>query len=83
MPLWEIELSFDLLRADIAADLQMIAGFFGSMEGQDGVFAFPVASELGLGTTLACRFADDVQDLEEFMRQLYMLQSLKLRTVKQ
>jgi hypothetical protein len=83
VPQWEIELSFDLLRADIAADLQMIVGFFGSMAGQSGAFAFPVPQELDLGTMFACRFGDDVQDIEEFMRQLYALQSLKLRTVKQ
>ncbi len=53
------------------------------MAAQSDAFAFTVPQELGLGTMLACRFGDDVQDLEEFMRQLYALQSLKLQTVKQ
>jgi uncharacterized protein (TIGR02217 family) len=32
--------------------------------------------------TLLCRFDDDSEDAEEFMSQLYALQSLKLRTVR-
>ncbi len=81
-PLWEIELTFHLLRADIAADLQTIIGFFESMTGQSGIFTFPVPAELGLSETLTCRFDDDSEDLEEFMERLWTLQSLKLRTVK-
>ena len=52
------------------------------MQGRDNIFTFPAPAELGLGTTLACRFADDSEDLEEFMERLWRVQSLKLRTVK-
>ena len=31
------------------------------------MFTFPVDASLGLGSTLNCRFADDSEDLEEFM----------------
>jgi hypothetical protein len=83
MPVYEIELTFDILRMDSPyTDVQAIIGFFDEMQGQDGIFTFPVPAELGLGSTLTCRFADDDEDLEEFMQQLFMLQSLKLRTVK-
>jgi len=83
MPLYEIELGFNLLRMDDATeDFQTLAGFFEKMQGQDGVFTFPLPSELGLGALLNCRFADDSQDLEEFMARLWALKALKLRSVK-
>ena len=34
------------------------------------------------GVLWLCRFADDVQDLEEFMAQLWMLKTLRLTTVR-
>ena len=34
------------------------------------------------GVLWLCRFADDVQDLEEFMTQLWMLRTLRLTTVR-
>jgi hypothetical protein len=82
LPLWEIELSFDLLRMDITADFQALAGFYDEMAGQEGTFTFAVPAELGLGSSLTCRFDDDSEDLEEFMSRLFSLQSLKLRSVK-
>jgi hypothetical protein len=83
VPLWEIELTFDLLRMDTPyADLQNIIGFYDEMQGQDGVFTFAPDANLGIGTSLLCRFMDDQEDLEEFMNRLFVLQSLKLRTVK-
>ncbi len=82
-PVYEIELSFDILRMESPyTDLQTIAGFFDEMAGQDGVFTFPAPAELGLGSSFNCRFADDSEDLEEFLDMLFRLQSLKLRTVK-
>lgn len=78
----EIELTFDLLRMDVAADLQTLAGFYDAMAGQAGVFSFPLPAELGVGSSLTCRFDDDQEDLEEFMNWLFMLQVLKLRSVK-
>ncbi|MGC2049935.1 MAG: glycoside hydrolase TIM-barrel-like domain-containing protein [Methylovirgula sp.] len=82
LPLWEIELSFDLLRMDMSADLQTLAGFYDAMAGQEGTFTFPIPAELGIGSSLTCRFDDDSEDLEEFMSRLFSLQSLKLRSVK-
>jgi len=81
-PLFEIELTYDLLRMDVTADLQTLIGFYNEMQGQDSAFTFPVPAPLGQGTTLLCRFAEDSQDLEEFMNRLFLLQSLKLRTVR-
>ncbi len=82
-PLWEIELGFDLLRMDAPyADLQSIIAFYGEMQGQNGAFTFPVDTSLGIGASLTCRFLDDQEDLEEFMRRLFALQSLKLQSVK-
>ncbi|MHB8885804.1 MAG: baseplate megatron protein TIM-barrel domain-containing protein [Methylovirgula sp.] len=84
MPLWEIELTFDLLAMDAAhMDLQKIIGFYDAMQGQDGAFLFPVDASLGLGPSLICRFADDSEDLEEFMSRLWMQRSLKLQSVKE
>ncbi len=156
-PLWEIELSYDLLRmASPNAELQDIVGFFEQSQGENASFYFapptlsPLAGQaLGVGdgttttfpfvvsiggsavtpanievsavyldgaaqsngytvdgTALApsltfatapasgiavsadfgwcflCRFDDDSEDVEEFMSELYALQSLKLRTVR-
>jgi len=85
VPLWEIEFAFDLLRMDAAADFQALASFYMERQGQDGFFIVPVPTQLAatLGASaLTCRFADDSEDLEEFMTRLWTLQSLKLRTVK-
>ena len=82
LPLWEIELSFDLLRMDMSADLNTLVGFYDAMAGQEGTFTFPIPAELGIGSSLTCRFDDDSEDLEEFMSRLFSLQSLKLRSVK-
>jgi hypothetical protein len=78
---WEIELAFDLLRADMTQDLQALAGFFLAMQGQDQPFELPVPATLGVGATLLCRFADDQEDVEEFMARLFDLQSLTLKSV--
>lgn len=83
-PLWEIELTFDLLRMDAPhIDLQNIIAFYDAMQGQEGGFTFLVDGSLGIGASLICRFADDSEDLEEFMARLWTLQSLKLRSVKE
>ena len=83
MPLWEIELTFDLLRMDAPyMDLQSIIAFYDEMQGRDGAFTFSVDTSLGIGASLTCRFEDDQENLEEFMNRLWALQSLKLRTVK-
>lgn len=159
VPLWSIELNFDLLRMVAPyTELQQIAGFFDACQGEnaafyfeppalspvtaqalgqgdgttttfgfvvtlggyaltpsrvgvvsavylDGVvqagssyavnagtpapsltFAIPPASGVALTADFAwsflCRFDDDSQDAEEFMAQLYTLQSLRLRTVR-
>jgi hypothetical protein len=50
---------------------------------------FAAAPAAGVAVTadfhwsLLCRFDDDSADAEEFMSQLYALQSVKLRTVRQ
>jgi hypothetical protein len=82
-PIVEIELTFDLLRMDDPPqDFATLFGFYDMMQGRTGVFTFPIDASLGLVSTLNCRFADDSEDLEEFMTRLWTLQSLKLRSVK-
>jgi len=84
LPTWEIDISFDHLRSGgVNMDLQMLAGFYAQMQGQDQPFIFPAPLELGAGSSFLCRFADDQEDLEEFMARLFTLQTLKLRTVKE
>lgn len=83
-PSWEIDLSFEILSSEgLEPDLQALAGFYGRMQGQAQAFTFPMPPELGLGSTFLCRFADDQEDLEEFMTRLISLRSLNLRTVKE
>jgi len=83
LPVWEIELSFDILRMDAPYnDLQEIVSFYDAMQGEGGLFGFPVPAALNAGPFLACRFEDDQEDLEAFMDRLFTLQSVKLRSVK-
>ena len=44
--------------------------------------ASDVAISADFGLLWLCRFADDVQDLEEFMAQLFELKTLRLTTVR-
>ncbi len=86
-PVFEIEITFDLLRmAAPYTELQSLLGFVEARYGQNEPFTFPVPADiqamLGFGGALTCRFADDQEDFEEFMSQLLRMQSLKLRTVK-
>lgn len=80
---WDIELVVDLLTMDVIQDFQTLVGFYEMMKGQDLPFAFPADPALGIGSPVNCRFADDNEDLEEFMNRLWRVQSLKLRTVKE
>jgi len=80
-PTWEVELSFEVLTADIAGDLQSIFGFFMSMSGRLCAFYLNVPAELGTGEKIICRFDEDETDLEEFMNRVFALQSLKLVSV--
>jgi hypothetical protein len=83
LPIWRIELRFDILRMDAPyEDLQSIMAFYGEMQGQDGIFSFPVPDILNAGPFMACRFEDDQEDIEEFMQRLFTLQSLKLTSIK-
>ncbi|MGB6177059.1 MAG: glycoside hydrolase TIM-barrel-like domain-containing protein, partial [Methylocella sp.] len=80
---WDIELVVDLLTMDVIQDFQTLVGFYEMMKGQDLPFAFPADPALGIGSPVNCRFADDNEDLEEFVSRLWRVQSLKLRTVKE
>jgi hypothetical protein len=80
---WEIELVVDLLTMDVVQDFQTLAGFYEMSKGQDLPFTFPVDPALGIGSPVNCRFADDSEDLEQFMNRLWHAGSLKLRTVKE
>ena len=82
-PVWEIELTFDILKMDGTQDLQTLAGFYESVKGQDLPFTFPVDPALGIGSPVNCRFEDDSEDLDEFMNRLWQFQAVKLRTVKE
>ena len=78
---WEIELSFDVLRMDGAAELQALLAFLATASGEATPFLVGVPAELGQGPSLLCRFADDVTDLEEFMSRLWQTRSLTLVSV--
>jgi hypothetical protein len=80
---WEIELVVDLLTMDVVQDFQTLAGFYEMSKGQDLPLTFPVDPALGIGSPVNCRFADDSEDLEEFMNRLWQAGSLKLRAVKE
>ncbi len=77
---YTMTLTFDVLRGDASAEFAAMAGFFLRMQGTDGLFTFPMPEELGAGATMLCRFADDIQDFEEFMTLLWSVQSVKLQT---
>jgi hypothetical protein len=83
LPVWMIELTFDILPMDaVAGDLQRIVAFYGEMQGEGGIFAFPAPAYMQVGAMLPCRFEEDHEDLEEFMNRLFTLKSLKLKQVK-
>lgn len=82
-PDWKIELSFDRLQSgEISADFESLVGFYAQARGQAEPFLFPAPYELGLGSSVLCRFADDEQDMEEFMSRLWNAEAIMLRTVK-
>jgi hypothetical protein len=82
-PIFEIEIAFDLLRMDGPyLELQTLLAFIKQQLGQKEPFTFPSPAAFGLGSALLCRFADDVENLEEFMAQFWEVQAVKLRTVK-
>ena len=77
--LWEAELTFDVLPP---GDLAALAGFYAARRGDALPFAVPVPPELGLGATLACRFAEDQLDEDAFAAVLAAVSKLTLRGVK-
>lgn len=80
-PFYDFELTFEILRSAAAdQELQAIAGFFEEMNGAATPFWFS-APNLSGGPYLV-RFADDVQDFEEFMTMLFRLGTLKLQGVR-
>lgn len=83
-PLFDIELTFKLLRAAPAYDeLQTIAGFYLESGGADALFWFTPPNLPALITApLLCRFSEDVADLENFMALLWSFGTCKLQTVK-
>lgn len=78
----EIELSFDALRMDGDTEFQKLVGFYNARRGMDEPFSFAVPNELGFGTTVTCRFAEDYLDVEEFMDRLWRGESVKLKMVR-
>ena len=80
-PLYEFELTYEVLRSAAAfAELQAIAGFFAQVSGQNLPFWFSPPNLAG--APYLCRFAEDVQDFEEFMTMLFELQTLRLQMVR-
>ena len=70
-----------MLRSAAAfAEVQAIAGFFAQVSGQNLPFWFSPPNLAG--APYLCRFAEDVQDFEEFMTMLFELQTLRLQTVR-
>ncbi|MGA7383673.1 MAG: glycoside hydrolase TIM-barrel-like domain-containing protein [Methylocella sp.] len=79
---WEIELTVDLLTMDVITDFQTLVGFYEMAHAQDLPFTYAIDPALGIGSPVNCRFADDFEDLEEFVSRLWQVQAVKLRTVK-
>jgi hypothetical protein len=80
-PLYEFELTYEVLRSAAGfAELQAIVGFFAQVSGQNLPFWFsPPVAPTG---PFLCRFAEDVQDFEEFMTMLWTLRTVRLMTVR-
>ncbi len=87
-PSWEIELAYDVLAADgfamsgLAGDFERLAGFYGQVAGRALTVPRRRAAELGAGSSLLCRFADDDLDLEGFMALLFATQAFRLVSVR-
>lgn len=88
-PLFEIELAYDIMDQATSQDFQTLAGFYEMCQGQDSPFTFQIPPELssllttyGLSSTLICRFTDDDLDFEQFMRLLWSMKGLRIRSVK-
>lgn len=77
--LWEAELAFDVLPA---ADLVALVGFYAARRGDALAFTLVPPTELGLGSSLPCRFAEEGLDAEEFAAVLAATRSVRLRSVK-
>ena len=81
-PLLEITLAFDVLSDAIVADIETLAGFYAGRDAGALPFLMPVAPELGLGTSIACRFAGDQLDLERFVQNIVAVRALVVRSLK-
>ena len=82
--LYDIELTFEALRADAAhAEFQTIAGFYAAVGGADGFFWFtPPNADALLDAPLLCRFAEDVADFENFTALLWSWGMVRLQSVR-
>ena len=78
---WEVELTFEALSDAVSRDIETIGGFYATRSGDALPFAVPVAPELGIGPSLACRFAADQLDLEDFMQTIVAVRALTLSSV--
>jgi hypothetical protein len=80
---YEVELTYDVLRADAHAELQTIAGFYLAQGGAAALFNFtPPNPPIDFAAPRLCRFSEDVADLENFMALLWKWGSVKLTTVR-
>ena len=80
---YEVELTYDVLRADAHAELQTIAGFYLAQGGAAALFLFsPPNAPADFAAPRLCRFSEDVADLENFMALLWKWGSVKLTTVR-
>jgi hypothetical protein len=80
--LWDIEMTFDILRAGAASDLATLVSFYGSLAGAANLFYLPIPSALGAGAGLVCRFNDDQIDVEEFGQRLFSTGTLRLKNIR-
>ena len=80
---YEVELTYDLLRADAHAEMQQIAGFYLAQGGANALFWLtPPNAPADFAAPRLCRFAEDTADMENFMALLWHWGSVKLQTVR-
>jgi hypothetical protein len=76
--LLEIEITFDVMRMDNPAEIELLAGFYADRAGAHEPFTYFLPTALALGTSITARFIDDHLGVEEFALRLWRGESVKI-----